>query len=210
MKEFDDLLNITDTLLGPGGCPWDRQQTLNSLRSSVLEEACELIEAIDLEDNAHIKEELGDLFFNVVIFCRLAEKENRCTIQEVLNEIRDKLIRRHPHVFGEAQVKDSEAVIKQWEQIKSTEKAHRQSALDSIPKDLPALSRAHKAIKKMAKSHFSELPGHSTIPFEDENSLGKILLSLVAQAQEKGLDAEHALRKTLAELEKKFRAFESN
>lgn len=208
MKEFNELLEVVDRLLGPNGCPWDREQTLKSLRSSILEETCELIEAIDLEDNSHIKEELGDLFFNITLFCRLAEKESRCTLPEVLAEIKEKLVRRHPHVFGEAQVDDSKDVLVQWDRIKATEKSHRQSSLDGIPKDLPALSRTQKVIKRMVKKQFPHIPEASAFDFDDEDNLGKILAALVVQAQKKELDAEHALRKALAELEKKFRDFE--
>lgn len=102
MREFDELIEIIDRLLGPDGCPWDKEQTLQSLRSSVLEEVCEVIEAIDLNDNAHIKEELGDLFFNTIFLCKIAEKEKRFTVTEILKELNEKLIRRHPHVFGES------------------------------------------------------------------------------------------------------------
>lgn len=211
MREFDELVEVLERLLGPNGCPWDREQTLNSLRSSVLEETYELIEAIDLNDSGHIQEELGDLFFNVIFLSKIAEKEKRFTMDSVLREVSAKLIRRHPHVFGDAVVENVEAVWKQWNKIKENEqgKAHRKSALDGIPKDLPSLARAQKSLKKMRKAHFEEVPkAKISDHFEDEEDLGKILLQLVDKAQQKGLDAEHALRKALVYLEKDFRNYE--
>lgn len=211
MKEFNELISVTEQLLGPEGCPWDREQTFKSLRSSVLEEAFELIEAIDLNNDAHIREELGDFFFNAIFLCKIAEKENRFSMADALKEITEKLIRRHPHVFGEVKVKNIEALWDQWEGIKKSEKgkSHRESTLDGIPKDLPALSRAQKSLKKIKKAHYKEIPA-SKIPiqFDDEEELGKILLDIANKAQEKNLDAEHALRKVLSHLEKDFRAFE--
>lgn len=211
MKEIDELLEVVDSLLGPDGCPWDRQQTTQSCRTYLLEEACELIEAIDLDDNTHIKEELGDLFFLVLFLGRIAEKEQRCTMADALSGIKEKLVRRHPHVFGEVHVETPEQVLEQWERIKKQEKEERKSALDGIPKGLPALARAYKAAKRMAKAHF---PGMDTPeksrPFDTEEQLGNALFSLVLQAKELGIDPEHALRKTLAEKEEEFRRFEQD
>lgn len=210
MEPFQELLGIIDRLLGPNGCPWDREQTMNSIRSNVIEESSELIDAIDLDDNNHIREELGDLLFVVAFMCKLAEKEKRCNIQEVLQEINAKLIRRHPHVFGDSTVQDSAAVIKQWESIKKQEKqnkAHRKSVLDSIPKGLPALARAQKVLNKLKAAEFP-LPAAQAAPVVDEDTLAQALLSIVMHAQQQGLDAEHALRKSLASLETTFRQFE--
>lgn len=103
MKAFDLLNQTTDTLLSPQGCPWDREQTLTTMRSSLIEEACELVEAIDLNDNTHIQEELGDLFFLAIFLSKLAEKEERCKMEDVLHGINDKLIHRHPHVLRDWQ-----------------------------------------------------------------------------------------------------------
>lgn len=215
MHEFEELLKITDRLLGPDGCPWDQVQTLQSLRSSVLEETCELIEAIDLDDNAHIREELGDFFFNAVFFCKIAEKEKRFKIEEVLKEVVEKLIRRHPHVFGSSKINDLDAAKKQWEMIKAEEKGktHRKSILDGISKDTPSLARAQKIFKKLHKKHYDNelyIEAEETLSFDDEETLGKYLLNLVKKAEEKGLDAEHALRKTLTHFEKDIRSFEKS
>lgn len=125
MEAFDRFVDVVDRLLGPGGCPWDREQTLLSMRKDLLEETNEVIEAVESGDSDHIAEELGDLFFNVVFLCRLAKKEGHTNIPQVLKGITEKLIRRHPHVFGDAKVESSEDVLKQWEAIKRDEKNNR-------------------------------------------------------------------------------------
>lgn len=208
MHGFKELINVIDRLLGPAGCPWDREQTMNSIRHYLLEETAELIDAIDLEDNEHIKEELGDLFFHVLFLSRLAEKEGRFHLDDVMKTLTGKLIRRHPHVFGEAKITTSDEVLHQWEQIKKKEKENVQfkSVLDGVPKSLPALARAAKMIKKMKKTPFQKAPFFKEI--ENEEELGSLLWRLVADAEERGLDAEQALRKVLAEQEEAFRKFE--
>lgn len=211
MEAFDEFNAILDKLLSPEGCPWDREQTLQTLRSTVLEETCELIEAINLNDNRHIAEELGDLFLNALFFCKMGEKEGRFTTESVLKNTSEKLIRRHPHVFGDTHVADSEGVITQWEKIKQAEAHHnyRKSALDGIPKELPALARAFKMLKKMAKAKYDQLPAATGQKFSDEEALGEALFALVSDAQHQGLDAEQALRKCLAKREKEFRDWET-
>lgn len=194
MKEFNELVSILDRLLGPDGCPWDREQTLQSMRSSLLEETCEVIEAIDLNVNQHIEEELGDLFFNVIFLCKMAEKEGRFTMADALRHVAKKLIHRHPHVFGEAKIHNSDEVVKQWDEIKKQEKKQTQSDLkDGIPKDLPSLAQAQKIYKRMKKANKSY-----TVPQDREGQFGAALFDMVSQAQDQGLDAEQALRKFLA------------
>ena len=214
MKEFTELLTTTETLLGPNGCPWDRIQTMKDTRSCIIEEAAELVDAIDLEDNHHIQEELGDLFFVVLFLCNLAEKENRCTLANVLHDLNAKLIRRHPHVFGDAKIDNVEQMLAQWNEIKKKEKGktQRTSALDSIPKGLPALARAEKVSKKIENSKFTKIMQPAKplpLPaFETEEELGQLLFAITAQARRQGLEAEHALRKILIEMETSFRKFE--
>jgi tetrapyrrole methylase family protein / MazG family protein len=212
MDEFDRFVKTLEQLLGPEGCPWDRAQTMLTLRESVLEETCELIEAVDLDQNEHILEELGDLLLNVVFLCKVAEKENRFTTAHVINHINDKLIRRHPHVFGDAVVKDIDGLWVQWESIKAQEKGKekRESVLDGIPKGLPALALAQKMLKRMRKAELLELPQPCSEQFQNEEALGDYLLSLVTRAQEAGLDAEQALRKAMAQLEVRFRDKETS
>jgi MazG family protein len=214
MKEFDELIEIIDRLLAPDGCPWDREQTLQSLRSTVLEEVCEVIEAIDLNENLHIQEELGDLFFNVVFLSKIAEKEQRFPMKAILQELNNKLIRRHPHVFGEGKkIHTTAELYEQWDRIKKGEKGKdiRKGALDGISKNLPALSRAQKVLKKIKKAGYKETLSHDkNNEITNEDELGRHLLSLVKDAQEKDLDAEHALRKALAHLEKDFLRYEND
>lgn len=207
MNEFKSLLETTETLLGPNGCPWDQVQTMKSTRPCITEEASELVEAIDSENNSHIQEELGDLFFVALFLCKLAEKEKRCTLSDVLNSLNQKLIRRHPHVFGDAKIDTVDELIKQWGEIKKKEKGknHRKSALDSIPKGLPALSRAQKVHKKLKDAKFQDIVKNDKDLFTNEDTLGHALWNMVAEAQEKGLDAEHALRSYLVKLEHSFR-----
>lgn len=198
-----------DELLGPKGCPWDKQQTMLSIRGSVVEEACELKEAIESSDNHHICEELGDLFLNAVFLSKLAEKEQRFTMSQALEGISEKLIRRHPHVFGDVELHDSESVKKQWEAIKQSEKSkeHRKSALDSIPSGLPVLSRAQKVLKKIRGSNLA-VPVAS-IEVSSEEELADQLLALIMGAEAKGFDFEQAVRKKLQSLETLFRAREN-
>lgn len=205
MEEFKRLTDILDRLLGPGGCPWDQEQTMESLRCTVLEETCELIEAIDLDDNAHIKEELGDLFLNAVFLCKLAEKEKRFPMNDVLHDLNEKLVRRHPHVFGDAKAENVEDVLDQWTAIKKQEIKDYESVLDTLPKGLPSLARAKKAIKRMRKDGF-DVSEEGAPAFESEEELGDLLLKIAAKAGD--IDPEIALRKKLTHLEHQFRSFE--
>ena len=189
--------------MGPGGCPWDREQTLVSMRESILEEACEVIEAIDEGSDIDLIEELGDLLYNVIFFCKLGEIEGRFTTQEAIGRICDKLTLRHPHVFGENKLADSAAVMEQWEKIKKEEKSHRKSLLDGIPKGLPALSRAYKIAGKMDKAEFDITEDQKL--FTSEEELGELLWELVRQARHRKINPEMALRKEMVNQERAFR-----
>ncbi len=208
MDEFNSLIYTIERLLAPDGCPWDREQTLQSMRHSLVEETYEVIEAIDLENNRQIEEELGDLLFNVVFLCKLAEKENRFTLKDVLKHIVAKLVRRHPHIFGEGHLKTSEEVLTQWEFIKKSEKKEqpRHSALDGIPKDLPALARAQKVAKKLGKESFNSEKKNDFLSPEEE--AGESLWNEVQRISKLGIQAEQALRNRLAHIEAEFRAWE--
>lgn len=206
IERIQELLKVVDQLLGEGGCPWDREQTMASARKYVLEEVCELIEAIDLNDNPHIQEELGDLFYNAVFLCRLAEKEGRATLEDSVQGITEKLVRRHPHVFGEEYASTAEEVVEHWETVKKQEKEHRESVLDGIPKNLPALSRAQKVAGRVKKHQPSKLPQTAgPIAFRNEEELGQHLMEAVVYAESLKIDPEQALRKYLAKLEQQFR-----
>jgi len=151
MKEFASLLEVATVLNSPEGCPWDLEQTFASLRPYVLEEAHEVLEAVDTDDDQQMIEELGDLFYTVIFYAKVAERENRFSIKEILEQLRAKLIRRHPHVFGEEKAKSMEEVIQKWERVKDGENASkgRKSALDGIPITLPSLQKAQKLMGRI-------------------------------------------------------------
>jgi tetrapyrrole methylase family protein / MazG family protein len=208
MDEFNSLIDIIERLVAPDGCPWDLKQTLQSMRHSLMEETYEVIEAIDCDNNRQIEEELGDLLFNVVFLCKLAEKEKRFKTEDVLRHIVEKLIRRHPHIFGDEHLTTSEEVLKQWESIKQTEKKDPaiHSMLDGIPKRLPALARAQKITQKLtAKQYFPETAIDS---LSKEEQAGQALWESVQQMNNQDIQAEQALLKRLAKIEAEFRAWE--
>jgi tetrapyrrole methylase family protein / MazG family protein len=204
------LLSILDRLLSPTGCPWDREQTLQSLRHTLVEEAYEVVEAIDLNRNSEMEEELGDLLFNIVFLCEIAKREGRFTLEDVIEHISNKLIRRHPHVFGEAKIKTSEELLKQWEAIKKLEKKDnpRESALDGIPKEIPSLTRAYRFAKKFSQNHYSE--NEISLAGTKEELAGEEIWQLVKKLEKKGIRAEEALRKYLSQMEVQFRNWELN
>lgn len=211
MPEIENLLNILHTLLGENGCAWDRAQTMLSMRASLLEEACETIDAIDSGDKVHIEEELGDLFFNAVFLCLLAEKEKCSTLQNIVGKLNEKLIYRHPHIFGDSDNENpatAEAVLEQWDILKAAEKGKdsRKSVLDGIPKALPALARAQKVFGRMKKQGVDPDLRDGSTP---EMALGNSLLKLVVDAQAQGIEAEFALRNALDKAEAAFRAQET-
>jgi tetrapyrrole methylase family protein / MazG family protein len=206
MDRFESLLNIAEKLLGPQGCPWDRKQTFLSLQPYVLEEAHEVIEAVDADDDGKIVEELGDLLYTIVFYGKLAEQTGRFSILDIIRGIEEKLIRRHPHVFGEVKVADADEVLKNWEQIKRQEKGESkpQNQLIELPPTLPAMSRAQKIIRKMQRA------GSPLVPKEEqsasEKEIGDQMLALVMRAESAGVDAESALRRSLSRLEQAFLA----
>ena len=198
MKEFDRLIEIADALHGPNGCPWDKKQTFQSLRPHVLEEVHELLDSIDEEDFKGMVEELGDILFQILFFAKLGEKSKTFTLEEIITIVSEKLIRRHPHVFGDLKVETSEEVIHHWERVKKEEKKERKSALEGIPKTLNGLARAQKVISKLHREKIA-LPEKES---SAEISFGDQLLDLVIQAQAEDVDAESALRTALKRYEK--------
>jgi tetrapyrrole methylase family protein/MazG family protein len=153
---YRDLMEIVGLLRSPGGCPWDREQTHASIRRNFLEEAYEAVEAIDEDDPAHLKEELGDVLLQVALHARMEEEAGRFNMEDVANGICKKLIYRHPHVFGEVSVSDSEEVLRNWEDLKRAEKGQEShtAALEAVARSLPALWRAEKVQKKAKKAGF--------------------------------------------------------
>ena len=155
IEPIERLRSIVRILRGPGGCPWDIEQTQKSLIPNILEEAYEAADAIRTENREHIIEELGDLLLQVVMQCEIASESNDFILEDAANEISEKLIRRHPHVFGDEEINDSESVLNKWEEIKREEKgAKKQNILQSVTNGLPSLIKAHEIQKKVEKVGF--------------------------------------------------------
>ncbi len=150
LPEFRRLCEVIARLRAPDGCPWDRQQTLSSIKPYTLEETYELLEAIDADDNAAIREELGDLLLQIILDAQIAADEQRFLLVDVVRQIADKMVRRHPHVFGAEPVNSVDAVRSRWQQIKQQEKPARESRLDGIPLTLPELARAARITSRAA------------------------------------------------------------
>jgi tetrapyrrole methylase family protein/MazG family protein len=225
-KELDRLINIVATLRGPNGCLWDKEQTNKSILSCLIDEVYEYFEAVDENNNAKMCEELGDLLLQVVLHAQIAQDESRFTLEDVAREIADKLIRRHPHVFGNTKVKSSKEVIHNWEKIKKDENKTRKYLVDDIPNALPALFKAEKVQRRVAKvgfdwpeitpvldkveEEFKEF--RSALLTNDhknaEEELGDILFALVNVARHKRISAEDALRVTINKFVKRFKYIE--
>ena len=206
-----DLLTVMARLRSPTGCPWDREQDHMTLRTHAVEEVYELMDAIEAGDDHEMAEELGDLLLQVVFHCQLARERGAFDFQAVARRITDKLIRRHPHVFGDVKVKDVNEVWANWEQIKHAEKhgtKHaRPSALDGIPKHLPALARAEKLVKKARKAAL--LDTHSTSHKLTRKQVAEHLFDMAFYAQTKGWSAEELLRTETKRRERKLRKSEA-
>ncbi len=207
-----DLLAVMAKLRSPTGCPWDREQDHMSLRTHAVEEVYELMDAIEAGDDHEMAEELGDLLLQVIFHCQLARERGAFDFEQVARRITDKLIRRHPHVFGDVKVKNVDEVWANWEQIKHAEKhgtKHaRPSALDGIPKHLPALARAEKLVKKARKAQLLEVP---PVPAKwTRKQVGEILFGAAAYAQTRGWSAEELLRTEVKHRERKLRKSEAS
>lgn len=192
------LLEIMSILRSPQGCPWDREQSHRSIRFHAVEEVYEMIDAIDSRNDEELAEELGDLLLQVVFHCQLASERKAFNFEQVARRIVDKLLRRHPHVFGNVKVRDVDAVWAQWEKIKVGEKrgasSERSSALDGIPRHLPALLRAQKLLKKARKAKLLP-PGKNTPEGPGSaRDATQLLWKLVERAQVKGWNLEDLLR----------------
>jgi len=208
MSGIERLHEIMTRLRDPEtGCPWDRVQTLETLKPCVLEETYELLAAMDRpEDKANHIEELGDVLLQVMFQSVMAEQEGRFTFDDVANAIADKLVHRHPHVFGDVDAKDAATVLRNWEQIKQLEhrKEARHSALDGVPKTLPALLKARRTMEKAKRVGYEE-----TLPTVDiPGDPGEFLLATVKAIAERGVDSEVALEKATAAYAARFRAYE--
>lgn len=227
-----ELFDVMEKLLSPEGCPWDREQDHRSLRPYLIEEAYEVIEAIDEEDMGKMQEELGDLLLQIVFHTSLAEKSNDFEFKDVVKGITEKMIRRHPHVFSNVQVADSSEVLKNWEQIKAGEKAGgekpeqgRTRILGKVNKSLPALLLAQEIQKKAQKAGFDweDINGPWEKVYEEtdelkaaaggnnrdtEEELGDLLFAIVNLARFLGVCPETALYKTIHKFKRRFEFIE--
>ncbi|HET7235441.1 MAG TPA: nucleoside triphosphate pyrophosphohydrolase [Actinomycetota bacterium] len=207
-----DLVRVMARLRGPGGCPWDREQDHASLARHLLEETHEVLDAIDADDRDRLREELGDVLLQVVFHAQMAADEGAWDVDDVARGIVEKLIRRHPHVFGEVEVSGADEVLVNWERIKAAEKGAREPLEDDIPETLPALARAAKVQRRAAgwgfewrstasalealREEVGELEAHADANNAEEE-VGDVLFATVAVARTLGVDAESALRRTI-------------
>ena len=210
MGEFAGLRRLIATLRSDDGCPWDRVQTHDTLRPYLLEEASEVLEAIESADPANLSEELGDLLFQVLIHVQLAEEAGAFTMRDVLRGLSEKLVNRHPHVFGDAVAETPDAVIEQWDDLKSRERGNR-AAMDGVPKALPAVAYSQAIQRRAARAGFAfETVDRAWEAVEEEleelrragtaeerrAELGDAIFALANLGREMDIDAEEALRST--------------
>ena len=231
MKEdlFESLVEVIATLRGENGCPWDREQTHTSLKSTLIEETYETVEAIDSGDPSKLKEELGDLLLNVMLQAQIAAENQDFTIYDVIDTLTEKLIRRHPHVFGNVEVDNADDVVNNWEAIKSQEAGYedRKSVVDGIPNALPALLRGQKIQKRVARVGFDwdnivdviDKIDEELIEVKEslkdndlnaiENEIGDLFFSIVNLCRFVDLQAEETLRKSNRKFINRFKRLES-
>lgn len=225
-KNLEELIDVVAKLRAPDGCPWDREQTHTSLRPNMLEEAYEAVDAIDENDMAHLREELGDVLLQVLLHSQIASESNEFTLDDVAKELKEKLIHRHPHVFGTAKINNADDVLKTWDKLKSEEKTERKSAMDGLSRSQAALISAQKISKRAVKTGFewpneeslydcvmSEIKEFKEAEIEKdknhmEEEMGDILFAIVNLARWNKIDAEQALLKANKKFEKRFRKME--
>src|SRR5574344_1735435 len=225
-KNLEELIDVIRILRSPNGCMWDRAQTHYTLRPNMLEEAYEAVDAIDDDDTTHLKEELGDVLLQVLLHSQIAKDNGEFDLEDVAKTIKDKLIHRHPHVFGDVKVNSTQDILNNWDKLKQEEKTHRKSAMDGVSKSQSALMSAQKISKKAVKTGFEwpdeeELYNCIKSEFEEfkeakaENNLknmeeefGDILFAVVNLARWNKIDAEQALLKSNKKFMKRFRKME--
>jgi tetrapyrrole methylase family protein/MazG family protein len=221
-RQLLDLVKVMARLRGPGGCPWDAEQTHRTLARHLLEETHELIEAIDAEDDAAIRDELGDVLLQVVFHAEIAASQERWDVDDVAQGLVDKLVHRHPHVFGDVEVGGADEVLVNWEKLKAEETGGRKGVDEDIPASLPALARAAKVQRRAAgwgfewrsvdgalaalREEVDEL-AQATDTDEAEAELGDVLFAAVAVARKHGVDPESALRRTVRTFAERYERF---
>jgi MazG family protein len=220
-EQFERLIGIMARLRAPGGCPWDREQTFDTIKPYLLQETYEVMDAIDRRDWQELAGELGDLMLQAVFFSQMAAEEGHFTIEDALRSINDKLVRRHPHVFGEENAATAGDVLKRWDEIKASEKKEKkpQALLDAVPRALPALVEAEQISTRAANKGFdwrnagevlakldeerAELTA-ATTQSEQEDELGDMLFTIVNLARFLKVDPEQALRRSNAKFRDRF------
>jgi len=224
------LVELMATLRGPDGCPWDRKQTPESLKPFLVEECYEVVDAIEDGAPAKVRDELGDLLFQIIFHARIAEEAGQFTINDVITAIHEKMTRRHPHVFGDDKLSTDKEVLSNWEEIKRKEKGHedRKSILEGVPKELPSLLRAHRLQERAARVGFDWAHLNEAMPKLDEEiaefkeslksedagkieeELGDVFFMLVNISRFLGVNPEDALRKTISKFTHRFRYIEEH
>ena len=209
--ELDELIAVLEKLRAPGGCVWDREQTHASLVQYLVEETFELVDAIESGDRDELIEELGDVLYQVIFHADIAAEAGEFTLEDVAAHMRQKMVARHPHVFGDATghvvaADTADDVVATWEKVKAVEKAHRTSVLEGIPQGMPSLALADKTLGRAAK--VGVVREAAVIP-ATEQELGDELLAMVVAAKAAGLDSERALRGALRTLQDEVRRAEA-
>ncbi|HEX8171285.1 MAG TPA: nucleoside triphosphate pyrophosphohydrolase [Thermoanaerobaculia bacterium] len=227
-KTFDDLVALMTTLRGPGGCPWDRKQTLTDLKPYVIEEAYEVVDAIDRDDRGALVEEIGDLLLEAVFVAEITREAGSFDIYDSITAIHDKLVRRHPHVFGDVEAGDAEQVLVNWEKLKSEErKAEKKSVLSGVPQSLPALLKASRLTEKASRVGFDWRRTDDVFDKLDEEmgelreavasgdaskvheEIGDLLFTIANIARKVNVNAEEALQSTNRKFQSRFTSMES-
>jgi tetrapyrrole methylase family protein/MazG family protein len=227
-RTFDDLVKLMTTLRAPGGCPWDREQTLPSLKPFVVEEAYEVVDAIDQADDAALREELGDLLLQAVFIAEVTREDGKFDIYDSITAIHDKLVRRHPHVFADVVAENADQVLTNWEKLKNEErKAENKSVLAGVPQSLPALLKASRLTEKAARVGFDwrrtedvfekleEEIGElrEAVAKDDADAIheeiGDLLFTIANIARKVGVNAEEALQSTNRKFTRRFGSMET-
>jgi MazG family protein len=227
-RTFDELVQLMTRLRAPGGCPWDRKQTLPDLKPYVIEEAYEVVDAIDRDDRGALEEEVGDLLLEAVFLAEITREEGTFDIYDSIGAIHDKLVRRHPHVFGEVEAKDAEQVLVNWEKLKSEErKAENKSVLAGVPQSMPALLKASRLTEKAARVGFDwrrtedvfEKLEEETAELREavaagdqtavHDELGDLLFTIANIARKLNVNPEEALQSANRKFTRRFEAIEA-
>lgn len=228
-RTFDDLVALMSTLRGPQGCPWDRKQTLPDLKPYIIEEAYEVVDAIDRNDRDALREEVGDMLLEAVFVAQVAREEGSFDVFDSITAIHDKLVRRHPHVFGDAQSKDAEHALVNWEKLKSAErKADNKGVLSGVPQTLPALLKASRLTEKAGRVGFDWRKTDDVFDKMDEEigelreavasgdphhiheELGDLLFTIANVARKVGVNPEEALQSTNRKFQNRFASMEAS